>query len=79
MDGVAWQVVWQTGINPGVADSSWTTVSDDGTPSANPLMQVRIGVNVNSSGAFTVGQWNVDNLYVCEPSNIHGGGGGVAF
>ncbi len=73
-DGLAWQVVFQTGGSPPTSDSFWNQQSFDVTAYANPVMQIRIGFAVTNLGVYDSPSWNVDNLFVCEPEYIPGGG-----
>jgi hypothetical protein len=63
-DGATWQVLWQTGGFPGVADVSWTLQSFDISAYANANMQIRFGKTTGSSGAFTRAGWNIDDISI---------------
>ncbi len=61
-DGSSWITVWTSGGQPAIADASWTRVSIDVSPWANPSMRVRWGVTVGQSGAFVASSWNLDDV-----------------
>ncbi len=69
-NGSSWVVLWASGGSPGVQDAAWTAVSFDITAYKNAQLRVRFGFSVGS-GAFTVSQWNVDDVViatgVCNP------------
>lgn len=65
-NGTSWVNVWQTGPSPGVMDADWTHVSYDITAHKNAAMQVRFGFMIGSSGVFTIGSWNVDDVVVAN-------------
>ena len=70
-DGAVWQTLWLSGGAPSVFDAAWMQMNFDVTPYANAAFQVRVGFNVNSSGAYTVSSWNVDDIRIStvpEPS-----------
>lgn len=60
-NGSSWVLVWQSG-STGIQDNAWKKQSYDVTGYKNPLFQFRIGFNVNSSGVWTMAQWNVDDV-----------------
>ncbi len=60
-----WTLVWQSGNAPGVIDPAWTKQVYDITSKAKGgTIRVRFGFNVGAGGAFTVSQWNVDDVVV---------------
>ncbi|MBK9264463.1 MAG: hypothetical protein IPM54_32325 [Polyangiaceae bacterium] len=65
-NGSSWVVVWETFGSPGVTDTSWQTPVYDITAHKNANMRVRWGFNVGSTGAFSRGQWNIDDVLVAS-------------
>jgi hypothetical protein len=60
-----WSLVWQSGNAPGVLDPAWTKqVYDITSKSKGGTIRVRFGFNVAAGGAFTVSQWNLDDVVV---------------
>lgn len=62
-NGTSWQVLFQTGGAPGVADNAWLAQGFDLSAHANANMQVRIGFSTTSN-VFSSSGWNVDDLVV---------------
>lgn len=68
-DGAAWNVIY-TNANIGstgyVADNSWKQMTYDVSAFAdhNAAFRLRYSYDVTSSGVFTIGGWNVDDLAV---------------
>lgn len=62
-DGATWQTVWSTG-GSSTNDASWVPESFDISAYSNTNLQVRFGFNVNSNGAYTIGQWNLDDVII---------------
>jgi hypothetical protein len=60
-NGSSWVVVWQSG-SLSVYDFAWQTIAFDITQHKNAQMQIRWGFNIASGGAFSVGQWNLDDI-----------------
>lgn len=60
-NGTSWAVIWQSGGSPGVQDTAWNKQFHTVTQYKNAAFQVRFGFSV-SSGAYTVSQWNVDDV-----------------
>jgi hypothetical protein len=67
-NGVAWQVIWQSGPPPAVQDPAWTNVLYDVSAHANPNFQIRIGFNIDSGGVYTCSGWNVDDIELIGPA-----------
>ncbi len=67
-DGSNWITIWETFGSPGVDDSAWQLQSYEITAYANANLQVRWGYNVASSGAFSRGSWNIDNVTISDAS-----------
>jgi hypothetical protein len=65
-DGAQWVSVWASGGSPGVQDPDWVQVSYDLTAYKNANMQLRWGVEVGSSGVFTVSSWSVDDIVIAN-------------
>ena len=65
-DGTTWVNIWQSGPSPAIQDASWTLQQFDLTPYSNPLLQVRIGFDITSTGVFTVSGWNVDDFTIFD-------------
>jgi hypothetical protein len=65
-NGSAWVSVFAAGGPPGVQDDHWVLQELDLSPYANPAMQIRFGVDVAQTGAFTVSSWNVDDVVVAS-------------
>jgi len=60
-----WVSVWQSGNNPGVQDAAWNKQAYEITSHAKGgSVRVRFGFNVGANGAFTVSQWNVDDVAI---------------
>ncbi len=60
-----WASVWQSGGQPGVADAAWTKQAYEITSHAKGgSVRVRFGFNIGANGAFTVSQWNVDDVAI---------------
>jgi hypothetical protein len=51
-----------------VNDASWQLQSFDITAYANANLQVRWGYNIGSSGVFSRGSWNIDNVTISDVS-----------
>lgn len=64
-NGTSWVVLWQSG-SLFITDNAWVKISHDLTAYKNANMRVRIGFNVGSSGVFTIGGWNVDDLTIAS-------------
>ncbi len=60
-NGTAWVTIWTSGGFPGVTDNTWSKQFHTVTNHKNAAFQVRFGFSV-SSGAYTVSQWNVDDV-----------------
>jgi hypothetical protein len=72
-NGLSWVNLWTSGGSPGIEDSppdglGWTYIEHDVTPYKNASMRVRFGFSVQSSNAFTIGSWNVDDVVVASAS-----------
>jgi hypothetical protein len=70
-DGSKWVNLWKTGSSPGVQDSppqgmGWTFIEHDLTQYKNAAMRVRFGFDITSSGVYTIGSWNVDDVLVAS-------------
>ncbi|XXY46550.1 hypothetical protein WME91_41775 [Sorangium sp. So ce269] len=65
-DGASWVTLWASGASPGINDTSWTLVTHDLTPYKNAATRVRFGFDVTSSGAYTIGSWNIDDVFVTQ-------------
>lgn len=63
-DGTKWVNLWITGGSPGVQDAAWAKVTYDLAAYKNAQMRVRFGFKVGSGGAYTVSQWNVDDVLI---------------
>ena len=63
-NGVEWVVLWETQGSPGVQDSEWAQMTFDVSEHANDAMQMRVGFSVGSTGVYTCGGWNVDDVTV---------------
>jgi len=65
-DGAQW-VELAVYDGPGcTADNAWTYISFDVTALKNPQMRVRFGFDIGSSGVYTIGSWNVDDVLVAS-------------
>ncbi|MFT3772732.1 MAG: hypothetical protein QM820_45665 [Minicystis sp.] len=64
-NGAQWINLWTNGNMP-VSDTAWTFQSFDVTPHKNPKMQIRFGVDVALSSAFSVASWNIDDVVVAN-------------
>ncbi|MFH1532866.1 MAG: hypothetical protein ABIK09_19250 [Pseudomonadota bacterium] len=69
-NGISWTLIWQSGGSPGIADAAWTHMDLDVTAQKSASFRIRIGYNVGSSGAYTISQWNVDDVIVYEHSQV---------
>jgi hypothetical protein len=70
-NGTSWVNLWTSGGSPGIQDSppaglGWTYIEHDVTQYKNAAMRVRFGFSIGSSGVFTVGSWNVDDVLVAN-------------
>ncbi|XXT21708.1 DNRLRE domain-containing protein [Sorangium sp. So ce429] len=65
-DGASWVTLWASGDSPGINDTSWTLVTHDLTPYRSATTRVRFGFDVTNSGAYTIGSWNIDDVYVTQ-------------
>jgi len=63
-DGTNWVEIWTSGPPPPVQDSplGWTFVSHDITQYKNPALKFRYGFDVGSTGVYTIGSWNLDDV-----------------
>jgi hypothetical protein len=68
----SWASVWVSGGAPGEQDAAWTKEVYDITAHAKGgTVRVRFGFDVGANGAFTVSQWNVDDVVVTtEPCDL---------
>jgi len=62
-NGASWVVIYQNGSS-GQYDTAWVKQSYNIAAYKNANMRVRFGFTIGSSGVFSVGQWNVDDLTV---------------
>lgn len=71
-NGSSWVVVWQTGGAPNIDDNEWNLMSLNIQAQSNAALQIRIGFNINSSGVYTVGSWNLDDvkIYDFSPTGV---------
>jgi hypothetical protein len=65
-NGVSWVILFETFGSPGVNDANWTYFGYDVSAHANANMQFRWCHNIGSSGAFSRGSWNVDDVTVAK-------------
>jgi len=65
-NGTTWTVVWQSAGSPGINDCQWTKLSYDITAHKSANMKIRVGFTVGSSGVFTAGSWNVDDIVIAN-------------
>jgi hypothetical protein len=65
-DGNGWVKVWETAGSPGIQDSAWMPTSYDVTQYKNANFQVRFGFLIGSTGVFSVGSWNVDDIIIAN-------------
>jgi hypothetical protein len=63
-DGAVWQSIWTSGASPGIGETSWNLMTYNISAYANASMQIRFGVAVGSSGAFSTSSWNLDDVVV---------------
>ena len=61
-DGSSWVTIWESGSSPGIADSSWTQIINDISAYSNSNLMIRWGFRIEESGAYTVSQWNLDDV-----------------
>lgn len=66
-DGTKWVEIWASGFSPGIQDSppagqGWTFISHDITQYKNAGLRVRFGYDIESSGVYTIGSWNLDDV-----------------
>lgn len=66
-DGTSWVEIWASGMAPGIQDSppvgaGWTFVSHDITPYKNANIKVRFGFDVEGTGVYIIGSWNLDDV-----------------
>ncbi len=65
-DGTQW-VELAVYDGPGcTADNAWTYISFDVTALKNAQMRVRFGFDIGSSGVYTIGSWNLDDVLVAS-------------
>ncbi len=75
-DGMNWVEVWTSGGPPGVRDSpptgqGWTFMSHEISMHKNAALKVRFGFDVGSSGVYTIGSWNLDDVKIqTAPCNM---------
>jgi len=65
-DGAAWQVVWQTGAAPGIADDAWVQQLFDITAYQNAALQVRFGFSIGDDGVYVCSGWNIDDFIIAD-------------
>ncbi len=65
-DGAQWVTLWESGGSPGVQDNAWVQQAFDLGAYKSNQMQIRFGFNVDSTGVYTVSQWNVDDVVVAN-------------
>ncbi|MEP7121558.1 MAG: hypothetical protein ABJE95_11630 [Byssovorax sp.] len=68
-DGVAWQEVWSSGVQPSIQDSppvgqGWTFMSHDITAYKSMNLRVRFGYEILQNGAYSIGSWNLDDVKI---------------
>ncbi len=63
-DGSQWVEIWKSGPFPGINDTAWTFVSHDVSAYKNAGMRVRFGFDIGSSGVYTIGSWNIDDVLI---------------
>jgi hypothetical protein len=63
-DGMAWQMIWQSGPSPCINDPAWTRMTHNVTAYKNASFQARWCFNVASAGAFSAGSWSIDDVTV---------------
>lgn len=64
-NGATWSQIWESGSSS-TSDEFWTFVTHDITQFKSANMRVRFGFDVGSSGAYTVGSWNIDDVLVAN-------------
>lgn len=65
-NGSQWVVLWNSGPPPAILDPAWTFISHDLTAYKNAAMRIRFGFDITSSGVFTIGSWNIDDVLVAS-------------
>ncbi|MBK8251512.1 MAG: hypothetical protein IPK82_02445 [Polyangiaceae bacterium] len=65
-NGNQWINLWTTGGPPGVMDAEWTFQEFDLTTYKNPSMRIRFGFDIGSTGVYTIGSWNIDDVLVAS-------------
>jgi len=64
-NGTSWEPVWAS-ASSSIFDASWQKFSYELTAHKNAAMQIRFGFNIGSTGVFTVGSWNVDDVVIAN-------------
>ncbi len=63
-NGATWNNIFLTGGSPGVDDKAWTWFQYDISAYRNAQMQVRWCFNIGSTGVFSRGSWNIDDVEI---------------
>ena len=70
-NGVNWNQVWATGNLDCTNDAAWTQMAHNITAYKATNMQVRFCFSIGSTGVFSSGSWNLDDIVVgpaqCNP------------
>jgi hypothetical protein len=66
-NGSTWTNIWQSGLSS-TSDFAWTNVQHDVTAYKAANFQARWCMNVGSIGVFSVGSWNIDDVYLGPPA-----------
>ncbi|KIG15227.1 hypothetical protein DB30_05771 [Enhygromyxa salina] len=70
-DGNIWQQVFTTGASPCTNDVGWTEMGHNVTAYKNANFRVRFCNSIGQAGAFTSGQWSIDDVTIgpaqCTP------------
>jgi hypothetical protein len=64
-NGTSWIPVWQS-ASSAIFDAAWVNQQFDISVHKNANMQVRFGFTIGSSGVYTVGQWNLDDVVIAS-------------
>jgi hypothetical protein len=67
-DGASWNTLFANSAGQCITEGAWSTQLYDISPYSNPALQVRFGHTVGSAGAYSMSQWNLDNVSIHDPA-----------
>jgi hypothetical protein len=68
-NGSTWVPIFNVQAGMSIFDMAWTKVTYDVTAHKNANFRVRFGWSVDSSGAYDISSWNIDDLRLVSSQN----------